>query len=53
VKRRLQCESLRLLGTPCNIMIDNGKRGTANIGVRFLPSPGVGIVGDREHSSYH
>jgi 8-hydroxy-5-deazaflavin:NADPH oxidoreductase len=35
------------------IMIENKKGGTANIGLRFLPKPNLGIVGAREQSSYH
>jgi predicted dinucleotide-binding enzyme len=35
------------------IMIENGKGGTANIGVRILPLPDLGIVGEREPTSYH
>lgn len=35
------------------IMIENGKGGTTNLGVRFLPPPNLGIVGEREQSSYN
>jgi predicted dinucleotide-binding enzyme len=35
------------------IIIENGKGMTANLGLRLLPPPDLGIVGEREQTSYH